>query len=195
MCAFQIRDTFIPYNLPDITDQEVEAVAETVRSKWLAKGPRTMQFEKEFAEYVGARYAVAMNSCSAALHVALLAQNLQPGDEVITTPMTFACTAKHHCALPGPPRFLPISTTPPAASIPTRVAKKITPRTRRHCARYTTAARCATWTSMYAIGGPTRAVTSPEDAAHALWSRYKGRLIGQQAARARPATAFTPPRT
>lgn len=177
MCAFQIRDTFIPYNLPDITDQEVEAVAETVRSKWLAKGPRTMQFEKEFAEYVGARYAVAMNSCSAALHVALLAQNLQPGDEVITTPMTFASTANTIVHAGATPVFADIDYTTGCID-PDEVAKKITPRTRGIVPVHYSGQVCDL-DKLYDLADRHGLFVS-EDAAHALCSRYKGRLIGHK---------------
>ena len=79
MSKFVSRDTFIPYNVPDITEAEIDEVVATLKSGWLAKGPRTMQFEKQFAEYLGAKYAVAMNSCTAALHMALAAQGIGPG--------------------------------------------------------------------------------------------------------------------
>ena len=92
MSAFVRREKFIPYNLPDISEQEINEVVDTLKSGWLAKGPRTVEFEKEFAAYVGAKHAVAVNSCTAALHVALLSQDIGAGDEVITTPMTFAST-------------------------------------------------------------------------------------------------------
>ena len=85
MSDFQRRDDFIPYNVPDITDAEINEVVETLKSGWVAKGPRTNRFEQEFAGYLGAKHAVAMNSCTAALHIALLAKGIGPGDEVITT--------------------------------------------------------------------------------------------------------------
>ena len=77
---FQKRDTFIPYNVPDITDAEINEEVDTLRSGWLAKGPKTLEFEKRFAAYLGAKHAVAVNSCTAALHVALLSQDIGPGD-------------------------------------------------------------------------------------------------------------------
>ena len=89
MDQFKVREKFISYNVPDLTEKEVEAVDGTIRSHWVAKGPRTAKFEEEFAKRVGAKHAVAMNSCTAALHVALLSNDIGPGDEVITTPMTF----------------------------------------------------------------------------------------------------------
>ena len=96
MSDFQKRDDFIPYNVPDITDAEINEVVETLKSGWVAKGPRTNRFEQEFAGYLGAKHAIAVNSCTAALHISLLAKGIGPGDEVITTPMTFASTASNN---------------------------------------------------------------------------------------------------
>ena len=83
---------FIPFHVPSIGDEEVREVEATLRSGWLTTGPRTTQFEKEFGAYVGAPYAIAVNSCTAALHVALAALGIGEGDEVITTPLTFCST-------------------------------------------------------------------------------------------------------
>ena len=85
-------DSFIPFHRPSIDQSEIEAVTETLRSGWLTTGPRTAQFEREFREYTGAPYALAVNSCTAALHLALAALEIGPGDEVITTPLTFCAT-------------------------------------------------------------------------------------------------------
>lgn len=93
MSEFQVRETWMPFCLPDISEAEVQAVGDAVRSGWWAKGPRTIEFEKQFAAYVGAKHCVALNSCTAALHLALVAAGIGPGDEVITTPLTFASTA------------------------------------------------------------------------------------------------------
>lgn len=177
MSSFAIRDTFIPYNLPDISEEEVTAVADTVRSRWLAKGPRTLQFEKEFAEYVGAKHAVAMNSCTAALHVALLTQNLQPGDEVITTPMTFASSANTIVHAGGVPVFADIDYTTGCID-PAEIEKKITPRTRGIVPVHYSGQVCDL-DRIYEIADRHGLFVS-EDAAHALCSRYKGRLIGNR---------------
>ena len=87
------RDSLLVFGSPLIGEEEIAEVEATLRSGWIGTGPRVAQFESDFAAYVGAEHAVAMNSCTAALHVAMLAIDLQPGDEVITTPMTFAATA------------------------------------------------------------------------------------------------------
>ena len=85
---------FIPFCLPYITNEELVAVIKTLKSGWITTGPKVKEFEKEFAKFLEAKYAVAVNSCTAALHLALEAIGLKEGDEVITTPMTFAATAE-----------------------------------------------------------------------------------------------------
>jgi perosamine synthetase len=85
---------FLPFALPDISAAELSAVQEVLESGWITTGPKTRQFEAAFAEAVGARHAIAVNSCTAAMHLALEAIGLRPGDEVITTPYTFAATAE-----------------------------------------------------------------------------------------------------
>jgi dTDP-4-amino-4,6-dideoxygalactose transaminase len=84
---------FLPFALPDIGDEEVREVTEAIQSGWITTGPKTQQFEIEFAKAVGAKHAIAVNSCTAALHIALEAIGVKSGDEVITTPYTFAATA------------------------------------------------------------------------------------------------------
>lgn len=85
---------FLPFAVPDITEAEIAAVVATLRSGWITTGPRTKEFEKEFAAAAGGRHAVALNSCTAALHLALEACGLTAGDEVIVPTLTFAATAE-----------------------------------------------------------------------------------------------------
>ena len=87
-----VRDSFLPFGRPAINEDEIAAVAEVLRSGWPGMGQHTLAFEQAFAAYVGARHAVSVSSCTAGLHVALAAAGAGPGDEVITTPMTFAAT-------------------------------------------------------------------------------------------------------
>ncbi len=87
------RDTFLVFGAPDIRDAEIEEVVATLRSGWIGTGPRTEKFEAAFAEYIGAKHAVALSSCTAGLELALEVFGIGPGDEVITTPMTFCATA------------------------------------------------------------------------------------------------------
>ena len=177
MSQFTKREDFIPYNLPDITDAEIEEMTATLRSLWIAKGPRTIKFEQEFADYLGAKHAVAVNSCTAALHVSLLTQNIGPGDEVITTPMTFASTASTilHCG--ATPVFADIDYLTGCIN-PEEVAKKITPRTKAIVPVHYSGQVCDL-DRIYKLADEHNLYVS-EDAAHALWSRYKGRLIGNK---------------
>lgn len=89
-----MRSTFLPFALPDTDETEINQIAEAVRSGWVTTGPKTRQFETEFAAQVGAQHAIAVNSCTAAMHLALEAIGLQAGDLVLTTPYTFAATAE-----------------------------------------------------------------------------------------------------
>src|SRR5512134_461903 len=88
-----VRATFLPIHRPWIDAADEASVLETLRSGWLTTGPKTRKFEADLAAYVGAAHCVAVNSCTAALHLALEAAGVGPGDEVITTPITFASTA------------------------------------------------------------------------------------------------------
>jgi dTDP-4-amino-4,6-dideoxygalactose transaminase len=89
----------IVFGTPFVGEEEIAEVVDTLRSGWLGTGPKTKRFEREFAAYLGARHAVATNSCTAALHLALTAVGVGPGDEVVTTPLTFVATANaiEHC--------------------------------------------------------------------------------------------------
>jgi dTDP-4-amino-4,6-dideoxygalactose transaminase len=88
-----VRSAFLPYHQPLIDEADERAVVETLRSGWLTTGPKTKAFERELAAYTRARHCVAVNSCTAALHLALEAVGVGAGDEVITSPITFASTA------------------------------------------------------------------------------------------------------
>lgn len=87
-----MRDTFLPFARPSISEEELEAVVDSLKSGWLTTGPKTREFEEEFAKYVGAKHAIAVNSCTAALHLSLVGLDIGPGHEVITTPLTFCST-------------------------------------------------------------------------------------------------------
>src|SRR4051794_18074367 len=84
-----IRETFLSFSPPAISEEEIEAVVDTLRSDWITTGPKTKQFEAEFSSYIGASAALAVNSYTGALHVALAALGIGPSDEIISTPMTF----------------------------------------------------------------------------------------------------------
>ena len=89
-----MHTAFVPFALPDISDDEIQSVVETLRSGWITTGPKTLDFERRFSEAVGAPHAVMVNSCTAALHLALEAVGVGPGDEVIVPTLTFAASAE-----------------------------------------------------------------------------------------------------
>jgi dTDP-4-amino-4,6-dideoxygalactose transaminase len=123
----------IPFFDLRVEDEELEAVAETLRSGWLTMGPRTEKFEKAFAEYVGGRHAVAVSSCTAALHLAYLAAGVGPGDEVIVPAFTFAATAAAAIYCGATPVFADILGRHDLSIDPDEVEKKITSRTKAVC--------------------------------------------------------------
>lgn len=120
---------FLVFGAPAIEQDEIDEVVATMRSGWLGTGPRTAQLEKEFAEYTGCEHAVAFNSCTAALHLSMIALDLQPGDEVITTPLTFASTANSIIHAGGTPVLADVDRRTMNIDLE-RVREKITPRTR-----------------------------------------------------------------
>ena len=100
--------SFLPFALPETGEEEIAEVADTIRSGWLTTGPKVARFETEFAEYVGARYALAVNSATAGLHLALEAAGIGPGDLVMTTPYTFTASAEVIRYLGADPVFVDI---------------------------------------------------------------------------------------
>ena len=88
-----MRKSFLVFGAPLIGDNEINEINDTLRKGWLGTGPKTKQFEQEFAKYTGSKYAIGLNSCTAGLHLALDVLGIKKGDEVITSPMTFASTA------------------------------------------------------------------------------------------------------
>ncbi len=91
--ASKKTESVLDFHHPWLGREEEREVIETLRSGWLTTGPRTREFERCFADYVGCRHAIGLNSCTSALHVGLVSLGIGPGDEVITTPITFAATA------------------------------------------------------------------------------------------------------
>src|SRR5881275_342462 len=93
------RETFLGFQPPAVGEEEIAAVAETIRSGWLTTGPKAAELEERFEQYLGAKHAIAVTSGTAAMHLALLALGVGPGDEVITSPITWPATANVivHC--------------------------------------------------------------------------------------------------
>jgi len=88
-----LRTRFLEFSVPLLGQAEIDSVVDCLRSGWLTSGQKVKAFEQDFARYIGCSHALAVNSCTAALHLGLEAVGVQPGDEVITSPMTFAATA------------------------------------------------------------------------------------------------------
>src|SRR5438874_11123105 len=123
------RATFLPFALPHITQAEIDEVVDTLRSGWLTTGPKTKRFEHEFAERIGAPYAVAVNSATAAMHLALDAIGLQAGDEVIVPVYTFTATAEVVVYFRARPVFVDVD--PVTYNLdPDKLEERITERTR-----------------------------------------------------------------
>lgn len=124
-----VRNTLLSYGRQSIGDDDIQAVVEVLRSDWLTTGPKVAEFEEAFAERVGAKYAVSFSSGTAALHGAAFAAGLKPGDEAITTPMTFAATANCVLYQGATPVFADVCVDTLNLD-PEKVAEQISPRTR-----------------------------------------------------------------
>jgi perosamine synthetase len=124
-----VRGTLLPYSRPAIGEDDIEAVVDVLRSDWLTTGPKVEEFEEAFAARVGAKYAVSFSSGTAALHGAAFAAGLKPGDEAITSPMTFAATANCVLYQGATPVFADVSADTLNLD-PEKIAERITPRTK-----------------------------------------------------------------
>jgi dTDP-4-amino-4,6-dideoxygalactose transaminase len=128
------EDALIPLFDVELEQAHLDAVADTLRSGWLTMGPRTQEFEQVFAEHLGCDHAIALSSCTAALHLAYLAAGVGPGDEVIVPPITFVATAAAARYCGAEPVFADIKGSHDLGIDPEDVARKITPRTKAVCA-------------------------------------------------------------
>jgi dTDP-4-amino-4,6-dideoxygalactose transaminase len=165
------RGTFLSFQPPAIGEEEVEAVAETLRSGWLTTGPRTAELERRFGEYVEAKHALAVTSGTAALHLALVALGVGPGDEVVTTPITWPATANVIVHTGARPVFADVRESDLNID-PDEVARLVGRRTKAIVPVHL-AGQPADLDSLWALGLPV-----VEDAAHAVESAYRGRKIG-----------------
>lgn len=170
-----MREQFLSFSLPYVGQEEIEEVIQALRSGWLTAGPRTRQFEQEFCRYTGSPGALALNSCTAGLHVALKVLNIGPGDEVITTPITFAASVnviEHVGATP-----VLVDVEPDTLNIdPAKVERAITSATRAiiavhyagHPVELDALRDLAVRHNLHLI----------EDAAHAVGAEFRGKPIG-----------------
>jgi len=169
------RRDFLPFSPPLVGEEEIREVVDTLRSPWITTGPKTRRFEEEFATFIHAPGALALNSCTAAMHTALACLGVGPGDEVITTPITFAATAnviEHVGARP-----VLVDVEPDTLNIePSRVAEAITPRTRALLPVHF-AGHPAERDVLEALARSS-GLALLEDAAHALPASFRGHAIG-----------------
>ena len=165
----------IPFHKPYITEDEISEVLDSLRSGWLTMGPKTIGFEEKFKEYIGSRYAVSMNSCTAALHLALLAIGLQEGDEVLLPTITFTATAEVITYFRAKPVLVDVDEQTFNIDV-VRMAQKITGKTRAFIPVHFAGQPC----DMDEICRLAADHNLPviEDAAHAIPALYKDRKIG-----------------
>jgi dTDP-4-amino-4,6-dideoxygalactose transaminase len=169
------KERFLVFGSPLIGEAEIEEVVGSLKSGWLGTGPKVTRFQQEFAAYVGAPQAAALNSCTAALHLALVALDLKPGDEVITTPLTFCATVNAILHAGGTPVLADVD--PSSQNIdPERVREKITPRTRAILPVHFAGRPC----DMDALCALARehGLALVEDCAHAIETTWRGRHAG-----------------
>jgi len=169
------RPNFLAFALPDTDSSELEQIKEALDSGWITTGPKTKKFEADFAADVGAKHAIAVNSCTAAMHLALEAIGLQRGDEVITTPYTFAASAEVIRYFDAKPILVDICADDFNIN-PALIEAAITERTKALIPVHI-AGLPVDLEAIYAIAKKHKLAVI-EDAAHAYPTRYQGRIIG-----------------
>jgi dTDP-4-amino-4,6-dideoxygalactose transaminase len=168
-------DRFLVFGAPALEDAEIEEVLATLRSGWLGTGPRVARFETEFAAYKQARHAVALNSCTAALHLSCLAAGIRPGDEVITTPLTFCATVNAIIHAGGTPVLAdidPVTMNIDAAQVAARMTSRTLALLPVHFA-----GRACDMDALLDLAR-THDLKLIEDCAHAIETEYHGRKAG-----------------
>ena len=170
-----MRNDFLVFGNPHIEEDEIREVVDCLRSGWISTGPRVAQFEEQFKRYIGSKYALALNSCTAGLHLSMIVAGLKPGDEVITTPMTFAATANAILHTGATPVFVDIE--PSSMTIdPELIEAKLSAKTRAILPVHLCGRPCSMDRIMELAGKHNLLVI--EDAAHAIEAEYKGKKIG-----------------
>lgn len=169
-----MRNSFLPYCLPLIGEEEIAEVADSLRSGWVTTGPKVKRFEQEFAAYVGAKHAIAVNSCTAALHTSLAALDIGPGDEVIVPTLTFCATANVVVHLGATPVIVDVDRN---FHLSLEAARQvISPRTKAIVPVHYGGQACSLQ-EILALAD-SRGIPVVEDAAHAAGARYRGGRIG-----------------
>jgi len=170
-----MRSVFLPFAPPMISQEEIEEVLDTLSSDWITTGPKVKEFEKQFAQYIGSETALALNSCTAGLHLALIALGIGPGDEVITTTMTFCSTVNVIEQVGARPVLVDVQ--PDTLNIsPELIEKAVTEKTKCILPVHYAGHPC----EMDAIKetARTKDLFIVEDAAHAFSASYKGQKVG-----------------
>ncbi|MEN6401239.1 MAG: DegT/DnrJ/EryC1/StrS aminotransferase family protein, partial [Armatimonadia bacterium] len=170
-----MRNEFLPLSKPTIGPEEIAEVVDSLESGWITTGPKVQRFEELLADVAGAKHAVAMNSGTAALHVSLLGLDIGPGDEVITTPITFAATVNMILAVGARPVLVDVDRTSLNIN-PELVAAAVTPATRAIMPVHFAGLPC----DLEALGeiAKQHGLDIIEDAAHAIGTLYRGKPIG-----------------
>ena len=170
-----MRDKFLTFGTPKIEEDEIQEVVDCLRSGWISTGPRVGKFQEMFSSYIGSKYALALNSCTAGLHLSMLAAGLGRGDEVITTPMTFAASANAIIHTGARPVFVDVEL--PSMNInPELIEEKITEKTKYICPVHYGGVAC-NMTSISAIAKKHNLLIV-EDAASAMLAKYKDKYLG-----------------
>ncbi len=170
-----MRDTFLPFSTPTIEDAEINEVVDSLRSGWITTGPKVKRFEEAFAAYVGSPYAIPLSSATAGLHLTLLALKLREGDEIITTPMTFASTLSIPILCGLKPVLVDIEPGTLNLDV-SQLRARITPRTKAIIPVHFAGQSCDL-DPILALAKEFN-LTVIEDAAHAAGTEYKGLRIG-----------------
>jgi dTDP-4-amino-4,6-dideoxygalactose transaminase len=170
-----VREEFLPFSMPTIEDEEIREVVDSLQSGWITTGPKVKRFEDDFKAYVGAGYAVPLSSATAGLELALRAMGIGPGDEVITTPMTFAATVNVIIHVGAAPVLADIE--PGTLNIDvSKIREKITARTKAVIPVHFAGLPCD-MDAVFALADEF-GLKVLEDAAHAVGTEYRGKRVG-----------------
>ncbi len=169
------KDKFLVFGAPCIEEDDINEVVDSMRKRWIGTGPKTARFEEMFAEYKKVRHAVAVNSCTAALHLAVLAVGIRSGDEVITTPMTFCATVNAIIHAGGVPVLADCDRNTMTID-PSEIERKISPKTRAILVVHMAGRPCEMDDIMNIARRYDLAVI--EDCAHAIETEYHGTPAG-----------------
>ena len=170
-----VRDKFLVFGNPIIEKEEIEEVVDSLKSGWLGTGPKVEKFENIFKEYTGSKFAIALNSCTAGLHLSMLVSGIKKGDEVITTPMTFCATANSILHVGAKPVFVDIEKDSMNID-PIKIRKALTKKTKAILPVHF-AGRPCNMDAILEIAKENNLIVI-EDAAHCIEGYYRGKKIG-----------------